>query len=92
MAALDLHIVGARHIVGLPQMLVEESRKDRCCAEVFTCFISFSSYDEPIVFVAQLCLTLCDPLDCNPPGSPVHETLQARMLEWVAIPFSGGAS
>ena len=36
----------------------------------------------------QLCLTLCDPLDGNPPGSPVPGILQARTLEWVAISFS----
>ena len=35
--------------------------------------------------VAQLCPTLCDPLDCNPPGSSVHGIFQARILEWVAI-------
>ena len=38
--------------------------------------------------VAQLCLTLCDPTDGNPPGSPVHGILQARVLEWGAIAFS----
>ena len=42
--------------------------------------------------VAQLCLTLCDPTNCSPPGSSVHEILQARVLEWVAIAFSGGSS
>ena len=31
-----------------------------------------------------MCLTLCDPVDCNPPGSSVHGILQARILEWVA--------
>ena len=36
----------------------------------------------------QLCLTLCDPLDCRPPGSSVHRILQARILEWVVKPFS----
>ena len=40
----------------------------------------------------QLCLTLCDPMDCNQPGSSVHVILQARILEWVAIPFSRGSS
>ena len=44
------------------------------------------------VLVAQLCLTLCDPMDCSPPGSSVHGILQARILEWVAIPFSRGSS
>ena len=36
----------------------------------------------------QSCLTLCDPIDSSPPGSPVPEILQARTLEWVAISFS----
>ena len=40
------------------------------------------------VIVAQLCLTLCDPIDCSWLGSSVHGILQARILEWVAIPFS----
>ena len=41
---------------------------------------------------AQLCLTLCSPIDCNLPGSSVHGILQARILEWVAIPSSRGSS
>ena len=36
----------------------------------------------------QSCPTLCDPIDCSPPGSPIHGILQARTLEWVAISFS----
>ena len=39
--------------------------------------------------VAQSCRTLSDPIDCSPPGSSVHEILQARVLEWGAIAFSG---
>ena len=35
------------------------------------------------------CLTLCDPMDCSPPGSSVHGILQARILEWVACPPPG---
>ena len=38
------------------------------------------------------CLTLCDPRDCSLPGSSVHGILQARILEWVAIPSSSGSS
>ena len=38
----------------------------------------------------QSCLTLCNPMDCSLPGSSVHGISQARILEWVAIPFSGG--
>ena len=44
------------------------------------------------VLVAQSCPTLCDPMDCNPPGSSVHEIFQARILEWVAVSFSRGSS
>ena len=44
------------------------------------------------VLVAQLCRTLCDSVDCNPPGSYILGILQARILEWVAIPFSRGFS
>ena len=36
----------------------------------------------------QLCLTLCDPIEGSPPGSPIPGILQARTLEWVAMSFS----
>ena len=42
--------------------------------------------------VAQLYPTLCDPMDCSLSGSSVHGILQARILEWVAVPFSRGSS
>ena len=42
---------------------------------------------ESEVKVTQLCLTLCDPMDCSLLGSSVHGILQARILEWVAISF-----
>ena len=38
--------------------------------------------------VSQSCLTLCDPMDCSPLGSSVHRISQARILEWLSIPFS----
>ena len=44
------------------------------------------------VLVTQLCPTFCNPTDCNPPGSSVHGILQARIPEWVAVPFSRGSS
>ena len=44
-------------------------------------------------FLSLCCVRLfVTPMDCSPPGSPVHGILQARMLEWVAIPFSRGSS
>ena len=52
---------------------------------------SFILYD-PLNMCAQsllLCLTLSDPMDLSPLGSSVHGILQARILDWVAIPFSG---
>ena len=44
------------------------------------------------VSVTQLCLTLSDTVDCSPPGSSIHGNFQARIMEWVAIPFSRGSS
>ena len=41
---------------------------------------------------AQSCATLCNPMDCNLPGSSIHGIFQARVLEWVAISFSRGSS
>ena len=43
-----------------------------------------------LLFGCSVVSTLCEPLDCSPPGSPVHGISQARMLEWVAIPFLQG--
>ena len=51
-------------------------------------------YDPEItlkVKVAQSCPTLCNPMDYSLLGSSVHGILQARILEWVAIPFSRGS-
>ena len=42
--------------------------------------------------LTQLCPTLCNPMDCSPPGSFIHGILQARILEWVAISFSRASS
>ena len=44
------------------------------------------------VLVAQLCLTLCNPMIYSPPGSSVHGIFQARILEWLTISFSSGSS
>ena len=49
-------------------------------------------HSEWVSEVAQSCPTLCDPVDCIPPGSSAHGILQARILEWVAISFSRGSS
>ena len=44
-----------------------------------------------LCLVTQLCPTLCNPMDCSPPGSSVHGILQAKILEWVATSFSRGS-
>ena len=48
--------------------------------------------DIGLCLVAQLCPTLCDPMDYSPLGSSVHEILQARILKWLAMPSSRGSS
>ena len=48
----------------------------------------FSHFSAAAAKSVQSCLTLCDPIDGSPPGSPVPGILQARTLEWVAISFS----
>ena len=75
-----------------------QGRGDRCtpmaaslCCTAETTTTSQSSY-LCIALVTQLCPTLCDPIDCSPPGSSVHAILQARILTWVAIPFIRGSS
>ena len=62
---------------------------------VFKAMSSLIKYQVPnslistLASVTQSCPTLCDPMDCSLPGYSVHEVLQARILEWVTIPFSG---
>ena len=45
-----------------------------------------------VCLVTKPCLILCDPMDCSPPGSSVHGILQARILDWIAMPFSRGSA
>ena len=61
---------------------------------MYTLVAYFTSMDvrKMKVKIAQLCPTLCDPMDCSPSGSSVHGLLQARILEWEAIAFSRGSS
>ena len=64
-----------------------------CCGEVGEKYLE--CYKRPLLAApqsVQLCLTLCDLMDCNPPGSCVHEIFLTRILEWVAMPSSRGFS
>ena len=55
--------------------------------------VPFNSYQPTTATMSlQLCMTLCNPIDCSPPGSSDHRILQARILEWVAISSSRGSS
>ena len=56
---------------------------------VISHFLTFKKDTVQYSEVAQSCLTLCDPVDCSPPGSSVHGILQARVLEWVPFPSPG---
>ena len=58
----------------------------------FSIFLLLFQKNEVKVLVVQLCLTLCSPTDCSPPGSSVHRILQARILVWVAVSSSRGSS
>ena len=62
------------------------------CMREYVIVTSGFSGKEVKVKVTQSCPTLCDPMDCSPPGSSVHGILQVRLLVWVAFPFSRGSS
>ena len=69
----------------------DQTQVSRIASGFFTSRASREALQTPVVVVvllAQSCLILCDPMDCSPLGSSVHGILQARILEWVAIPFS----
>ena len=55
---------------------------------VCVCVCVSVSVSVSVYLHAQLCPTLCDPMDCSWPGSSVRGILQARIEEWVAISFS----
>ena len=71
----------------------KENLIDHQCVCVWVCVcVCVCVYAWARMLVTQLCLTLCDPMDCSPPGSSVQGILPARTLERVAISFSRGSS
>ena len=58
----------------------------------YSCLLKSSHLRMCVCSVAQSCPTLCDPVDCSLPGSPVHGIVQARILEWIAISYFRGSS
>ena len=86
---------------GKPRQCTEKQRPPFGDKSLYSQSYGFSSsqvwmweldHNESESEVAQSCPTLCDPMDCSPPGSSVRGILQARILEWVAISFSRGSS
>ena len=79
-------------------------RKSQCCTIFFSMFLSPWAFQVILqnkilgsarclhCVCARSCPTLCNPMDCSPPGSSVHGISQAGILEWVAISFSRGSS
>ena len=59
---------------------------------LFLIWKNLKSWETNCCLVPKLCPTLCDHMDCSPPGSSVHGILQARILEWVVSSFSRGSS
>ena len=79
---------GAGGGCGWPGLVVQTDLRPLCLCDPY-CFSECPSRTVCACKLLQSCLTLCDPMDCNPPGSSVHGILQARILEWVAIPPPG---
>ena len=68
--------------------------RDKLLCYLSQCIWGIFSIRQKILLclVIQSCLTLCDPMDCSPLSSSVHGILQARILEWIAMPSSRGSS
>ena len=74
-----------------PPTVIQQLSSDSRCQKIFLKHV-VSRFPQcvlpakPVLCVScSSCLTLCDPMNCSPPGSPVHGILQARVLAWVAI-------
>ena len=66
--------------------------KSRTRLNDWTELLDFTNQKFSYTYNSQSCTTFCNPMDCGPPSSSVHGILQARILKWVAIPFSRGPS
>ena len=79
-AMAPLPLASPRHCEHLES--ISASQPLTQCPALGVCYVSAKSL--------QSCPTLCDPMDCSPPGSPVHGIFQAKILERVAMPSSRG--
>ena len=82
------------HSINFQDSVKKESKYFRDCSPVTKekAVIFTKAFLSSYLKALQSCPTLCDPVDFSPPGSSVRGIPQARMLEWVAIPFSRGSS
>ena len=77
---------------GFPQLFLALILFSNCIPTSEKGFHSFCSKFHCVCSEAQSCLTLGDPMDCSLPGCSIHGILQARKMEWVAIPSPGDLS
>ena len=70
----------------------EEGGAGRSRSNSSSVYVLSYSVSVTVVLVAQSCPTLCNPMACGLPGFSVHDILQVRILEWVAMPASRGSS
>ena len=68
----------------LPQSYLKKKEERLTCQSVYIFFVQLCARAKSL----QSCSALCDPMDCSLPGSSVHGILQARILEWAAMPSS----
>ena len=87
-----MHYHSSSIIMLLPNDLLRHSSLQAPLARLTLDYLRAIQRRESEVVVTQLCLILCDPMAYSPWGFSVHGILQARLLEWVAIPFSRGSS
>ena len=78
------------HLTRVRMAITEQSTNNKCGRGYGG--LIFCSQETTHCVSRSVLLTLCDPMDCSPPGSSVHGILQARIPEWAAIPFSRGSS
>ena len=74
---------------------IEEKKGGRHCNHLGASQTTLSSLKLSPMYecsVTKSCPTLCNPMDCSPPGSSIHRVSQSRIPEWVAISFSRGSS
>ena len=82
---------GQRSLVGYNPWDYKEPDMTEWLTHTYGCMYVYMREGKNYIYIfAQLWSSICDPMDCSPPGYSVHGILQARILEWVAISFSRG--